>query len=216
MRKLFLVFVAACAMSFASCGNKSAQTEATVDETENVIANATEELAAQLEAGDVNKFQEALTAAQAKVAELLENNPEQAQQYLETVQNYLKENAEKVKSLVGDNQIVSTTVNTLVETPASSIINNLKSVVGTTQDATEVAVQNAQDQVDAAKQAAQDQVDAAKQAAQDQVDAAKQAAQDKANEAKQAAADKVNSAANKVNEKVNEGADKLLKGAGLK
>lgn len=213
-----MMAMAVCAMTFASCGNKAAQNEtAEGTEVETVdLENATAELAAQLEAGDVNKFQDALTAAQTKVAELLENNPEQAQQYLETVQNYLKENAEKVTSLVGDNEIVKTTVNTLVETPAQSIISNLKSVVGTTENAANTAVQGAADQVDAAKQAAQDQVDAAKQAAQDKVDEAKQAAQDKVDEAKQAAADKVNEGASKVNEKVNEGANKLLKGAGLK
>ncbi|MBP3790195.1 MAG: hypothetical protein J6I52_11335 [Prevotella sp.] len=217
MRKLFLMTMAVCAMTFASCGNKAAQSEnAEATEVADSLNDATTELAAQLAAGDVNKFQEALTAAQAKVAELLENNPEQAQAYLEKVQNYLKENAEQVKSLVGDNEIVSATVNTLVETPAQSIINNLKSVVSTTEDAANAAVQNANDQVDAAKQAAQDKVDAAKQAAQDKVDAAKQAAQDKVDAAKQAAADKVNEGANKVNEKVNEGANKLLKGAGLK
>jgi hypothetical protein len=191
-----MMTMAVCAMTFASCGNKAAQNE-TVESTEVEtvdLENATADLAAQLAAGDVNKFQEALTATQNKVAELLENNPEQAQAYLEKVQNYLKENAEQVKSLVGDNEIVSATVNTLVETPAQSIINNLKSVVGTTEDAANAAVQNANDQVDAAKQAAQDKVDAAKQAA----------------------ADKVNEGANKVNEKVNEGANKLLKGAGLK
>lgn len=207
MRKLFMMAMAVCAMSFASCGNKAAQSEATADQAgvEAIVENATTELAAQLEAGNLEKFQEALAAAQAKVAELLENNPEQAQEYLEKVQNYLKENAEKVQSLVGDNEIVKTTVSTLVETPAQSIINNLKSVVGTTEEAANAAVQGAVDQAEAVKQAAQDKVDAVKQDAQDKVDAAKQEA-----------ADKVNDAANKVNEKVNEGADKLLKGAGLK
>lgn len=63
-----------------------------------------------------------------------------------------------MKSLVGDNEIVSATVNTLVETPAQSIINNLKSVVSTTGDAANAAVQNTNDQVNAAKQAAADKV----------------------------------------------------------
>ena len=162
-------------------------------------------LSEQLEAGNLEKFQEALATVQAKVAELLENNPEQAQAYLEKVQNYLKENSEKVQSLVGDNEVVKATVSSLVETPAQSIISNLKSVVGTTEEAANAAVQGAADQVDAAKQAVQDKADALKQDAQDKVDAAKQEA-----------ADKVNDAASKVNEKVNEGADKLLKGAGLK
>ena len=213
MRKYFVMVMAVCAISFYSCGNKSAQAEATAEETETVagvdVADATTELAAQLEAGDVNKFQEALTAAQAKVAELLENDPEQAKEYLEKIQNYLKENAEKIQALAGDNQLVSTAVSALVETPAENFISNLKSVVGSAQDSASAAV-------DAAAQAAADKVDEAKKAAEEQVDAAKKAAQDKADETKKAAADKVNDAASKVNDKVNEGADKLLKGAGLK
>ncbi len=192
--------MAVCAISFTSCGNKNAQAPA--DETETAtgldLSSVTSDLAAQLEAGDVSKFQDALAAAQAKVAELLQNNPEQAKQYLETVQNYLKENAEKITQLVGDNQIVNTTISTLVETPADNILNNLKSVVG-----------NAGDSINAAANATVDAANAA-------VDAAKQAVEDKKEEAKQAAADKVNEAAEKVNEKVNEGAEKLLKGAGLK
>ena len=199
MKKLFIMLMAAIAMSFASCGNKNAQSadanEAeTISETENVTAD----LAAQLDAGDVNKFQEALNEAQAKAAELMKENPEEAKAYLESVQSYLNENIEKVKEVVGDNAIVAATVTALVETPAESILNNLQNVVNEAESAAEAKNEEM------------------KQAAENQVNAAKQAANDKANEAKQAAANKVNEGAQKVNDKVNEGADKLLKGAGLK
>lgn len=212
MKKLFIIAMAAVAFGFTSCGNKSAQqaenVEAQVEES-SVLENATAELAAQLEAGDVNKFQAAIEAAQAKAAELLQENPEQAKQYLEGVQNYLKENTEKIKALAGDNELVSTAVNTLIETPAESIINNLQTQLGNVEDA-------ANAKVDEVKAAAEAQNEAAKAAAQQKVDETKAAAQQKVDETKQAAANKVNEGAQKVNEKVNEGADKLLKGAGLK
>jgi hypothetical protein len=200
MKKLFVIVMAACTIGLAACGNKTAQQgDAANAAVENAdIENATADLAAQLESGDVNKFQEALNAVQAKVAEMLKDNPEQAQRYLENVQGFLKENTEKIKEVVGDNAVVASVVTTLIETPAESMISNLSNVVSGAQE----------------KAAAK--ADETKQDVKDAVDNVKQAAQDKANEAKQAAADKVNEAAGKANEKINEGADKLLKGAGLK
>jgi len=213
MRKLFVLAMAAVAMSFASCGNKNAQQAEAADAATEVsaaeIENATAGLDEQLQAGDVNKFQEALTAAQAKVAQLLQENPEVAKEYLEKVQTYLKDNAEKIKEMVGDNAVVSTAVSSLVEAPAETIISNLQSTLGSVSDA-------ATDKVDEVKQAGQDKIDEVKQAGQDKIDEVKQAGQQKVDEAKQAAAEKVNEAASKTNEKVNDAADKLLKGAGLK
>ena len=211
MKKLFFVALATCAICFTSCDSKKTQSEATESETvaSADLENATAELAAQLESGDVNKFQEALNAAQAKVAELVENDPETAQLYLEKVQSYLKENTEKIKEVVGDNALVSTAVNTLIETPAESVINNLKAAASSVEEA-------ATDKVDELKEQAQQQNEEAKAAVDQKVQETKAAAEQKVEETKQAAASKVNEGANKINEKVNEGADKLLKGAGLK
>lgn len=217
MKKLVLMVVAAVAIGFVSCGNKSAN-QAPADQTEVATAadvdleNATADLAAQLESGDANKLQAALDAVQAKLAELVQSNPELAQEYLTKVQDFLKENAEKVKQVVGDNVVVQTAVSALTETSAESIISGLQSKIGAVGEA-------GQEAVDAAKQAGQDAVDAAKQAAQAKVDEAKQAAQEKVDEAKQKASDAVNKAADeaksKANEKVDEAANKALKSLGL-
>ena len=73
MKKLFIMAIAAVAFGFTSCGNKNAQQAENAEQVEKSvnIEDATAELAAQLEAGDVNKFQEALEAAKTKAAELL-------------------------------------------------------------------------------------------------------------------------------------------------
>ncbi|MBR6121049.1 MAG: hypothetical protein IKQ05_01495 [Prevotella sp.] len=204
MKKFFVLVMAVCAISFTSCGNKNAQqaeaaeAESEVVAAEDVVANAAADLAAQLEAGDVSKFQEAVEAVKTKAAELLKENPELAKEYLTKVQDFLKENTEKIKTLAGDNQLVSTAVESLVATPAESIVSNLSAALGNVEDAANAKVEEAQ-------QAAEDQANAAKEAVDQQVD-----------EAKQKAADEVNKGAEKVNEKVNEAADKLLKGTGLK
>ena len=202
MKKIFVLVMAVCAIGFTSCGNKSAQqaegAETEVVAEEGVLENAVSDLAAQLEAGDASKFQEAIEAAKAKVAELLKENPELAKEYLTKVQNFLKENTDKIKALAGDNELVSTAVATLVETPAESIVSNLSEALGN------------------AEEAANAKVEEVKQAAEDQANAAKEAVDQKVDEAKQQAADAVNKGAEKVNEKVNDAAAKLLKGSGLK
>ena len=204
--------MAAVAMTFTSCGNK-AKTEVPADEQQAevtaLVDNATEQISALLDEGDANKLGEYIEAIKVKVTELLTTNPEVAKEYLSKVQSFLKENADKVKAAVGENELVNTAVSTLVETPAESIISNLQQVIGTVENAGQEAVEGAVDQANEA-------ADAAKLAVEDKANEVKDAAEQKVEETKQAAADKVNEAAQKVNDKVNEGADKLLKGAGLK
>lgn len=213
MKKVVLMMVAAMAMGFASCGNKSANVapadqteEATV--TETVADDITAELAAQLEAGDAGKLKEVLETAKEKAAQLLKENPEQAKEYLSSVQNYLKENAERVKAVVGDNIAVQTVVTTLTDTPAETIITGLQSQLDAAGNVGQEAVNTAQNAVESAQNAGEQAVETAKQAAQDKVEEAKQKANEKVNQA-------VDDAKQKANEKMNEAANKALKGLGL-
>lgn len=138
MKKTILFALAACAIGFASCGNKSASTDSSAEDVATIasidLENATAELAAQLESGDVNKFQEALSAAQAKATDLMESNPEQAKAYMENVQNYLKENTEKISAMIGDNAIAGNAVSTLVKSPAERVLKNLKGMLTRTEE----------------------------------------------------------------------------------
>jgi hypothetical protein len=176
MKKILFV-VAAAALTLASCGNKAnAPVEAAVDSTEIVAeeANAAADemvsnLTQSLDGKDVNALQAALEAAKAKVQELVAKNPEIAKEYLTKIQNFLTENAEKVKNLVGDNAVVNTAVAALTATSADDIVNKFVS------DAAGVATGAA----DAANAA----VEGAKDAANKAVEDAKAATVDKANEA---------------------------------
>ena len=176
MKKILFV-VAAAALTLASCGNKAnAPVEAAVDSTEIVAeeANAAADemvsnLTQLLDGKDVNALQAALEAAKAKVQELVAKNPEIAKEYLTKIQNFLTENAEKVKNLVGDNAVVNTAVAALTATSAEDIVNKFVS------DAAGVATGAA----DAANAA----VEGAKDAANKAVEDAKAATVDKANEA---------------------------------
>ena len=89
------------------------------------------------------------------------------------VQTFLKENADKVKALVGDNAAVAAALSAVTDIEPANVVNGLLEQVG-----------------DAATEAKDAAVDAANQ----KVEEAKQAAEEKANEAKEAAKQKANEA----------------------
>ena len=176
MKKLVLAVMAVAAIGFTSCGNKTQQAEA-VDSVELVSeAAATADIDAlnwQLQSGDVSKFQAALDAVKERIATLIKENPETAKMYIAKVQDFLKENAEKVKEVVGDNAAVAAAVSAITEVEPASVISGFLSAVDSTANSAKDAA------VDAANQA----VDDAKQAVEDKANKVKDAAKQKANDA---------------------------------
>ena len=204
MKKILLAVMAVAAIAFTSCGNKTQQAEAVdsvaiVDSLASAAAQADiDAISALLNGGDATKLQEALAAVKEKIATLIKENPEVAKEYVAKVQTFLKDNADKVKAVVGDNAAVQTAVSAITETEPADIVNGFLTSVG--DAATEVK-------------------DAAVGAANQQVDAAKQAVEDKANEVKDAADKKVqetkDAAKQKANDAIDNAAKDVKKGLGL-
>jgi hypothetical protein len=204
MKKILLAVMAVAAIGFTSCGNKTQQAEAVdsvaiVDSLASTAAQADiDAISALLNGGDATKLQEALAAVKEKIATLIKENPEVAKEYVAKVQTFLKDNADKVKAVVGDNAAVQTAVSAITETEPADIVNGFLTSVG--DAATEVK-------------------DAAVDAANQQVDAAKQAVEDKANEVKDAADKKVqetkDAAKQKANDAIDNAAKDVKKGLGL-
>jgi hypothetical protein len=193
MKKILLAVMAVAAIGFTACGNKAQQGEAT-DSTAVEVNVADEEadaaiaaLTSNLETKDASKFQQALDAVKAKIAELIKTNPEAAKQYVAKVQTFLKENADKVKAVVGENAAVAAAVSAITDVEPDKVVSGLLEQVG-----------------DAATEAKDAAVDAANQ----KVDEAKQAATDKANEVKDAAKEKAAGA-------IDNAANAAKKGLGL-
>lgn len=193
MKKILLAVMAVAAIGFTACGNKAQQGEAT-DSTAVEVNIADEEadaaiaaLTSNLETKDASKFQQALDAVKAKIAELIKTNPEAAKQYVARVQTFLKENADKVKAVVGENAAVAAAVSAITDVEPDKVVSGLLEQVG-----------------DAATEAKDAAVDAANQ----KVDEAKQAATDKANEVKDAAKEKAAGA-------IDDAANAAKKGLGL-
>ena len=195
MKKIVFAVMAMVAIGFtASCGNKTQQSDLVVDSTAIVdsLASAAAQtdidaISALFEAGDATKLQEALATVKEKIATLIKENPEVAKEYVAKVQDFLKENADKVKAVVGDNAAAATALSAITETEPADIVNGFLSSVG-----------------DAATEAKDAAVDAANQ----KVDEAKKAVEDKANEAKDAAKQKANDA-------IDNAAKDVKKGLGL-
>ena len=205
MKKIVFAVMAIVAIGFTACGNKTQQAEVAVDSAAIVdsLASAAAQtdidaINALLNGGDATKLQEALTAVKEKIATLLKENPEVAKEYVAKVQDYLKENADKVKAIVGDNVAAATALSAVTETAPADIVNGFLNTVG----------EAATDAKDAAVDAANNAKDAAVDAANQKVDEAKKAVEDKANEAKDAAKQK-------ANEAIDNAAKDVKKGLGL-
>lgn len=217
MKKIFMMAVAAAALTFASCGQKQAPADPNAEAIDSVAvlteeANAAadeviSQLGSNLEAKDVSAFQTALEAVKAKVADFLAKNPEIAKEYISKVQNFLKENADKIKAVVGTNAAVTALVDGIANLPSESV----EKLTGATEalkalgiDAGSLVKNAAADAVEGASEA----VENVKDAAQETVENAKDAVADKANEVVQDAKDK-------AGEAVDKGAAAVKKGLGL-
>ena len=181
MKKILLAVMAVAAIGFTSCGNKTQQANAeavdSVAIVDSIAQGAAQEtidaLSADLEANDASKLQATLESIKAKIAEIVKNNPEVAKEYVVKVQTFLKENADKVKALVGDNAAVAAALSAVTDIEPANVVNGLLEQVG--DAATEAK--------DAAVDAANQKVEEAKQAAEEKATEAKEAAKEKASEA---------------------------------
>ena len=181
MKKILLAVMAVAAIGFTSCGNKTQQANAeavdSVAIVDSIAQGAAQEtidaLSADLEANDASKLQATLESIKAKIAEIVKNNPEVAKEYVVKVQTFLKENADKVKALVGDNAAVAAALSAVTDIEPANVVNGLLEQVG--DAATEAK--------DAAVDAANQKVEEAKQAAEENATEAKEAAKEKASEA---------------------------------
>ena len=173
MKKVLFAVVAMIAIGFTSCTNKAqAPAEAEGVNIEEVVGDATSQLQAAIDGADAGKLQTVIDAIKAKAAEL---DPEIAKEYITKVQDFLKENADKIKAFAGENETLNAAITALTAAPADAIVSGLKSAVGAAGDAVEGAVEDVQD---AAAEKAEEIKDAAKEEAGEAVDAAANKAKD--------------------------------------
>lgn len=196
MKKVFMMALAAAAITFSSCGNKTTvpnesevvdSTEVALDEANTAADEVIAQLTQNIEAKDASALQNALEAVKAKVSEFLANNPEVAKEYLAKVQNFLKENTDKIKAVVGDNAAVASLVDGIANIPSESV--DALTGAGDALKALGIDLtEKAGDAVEGVKDAAESTVEEAK-------DAVKDKANEVVNDAKEKASDAVDKAA---------------------
>ena len=201
MKKIIFAVLAMVAIGFSACGNKTQQAEAidTAAVLDSIASEVAQEdinaISALFESGDVAKLQEALATVKEKIASLIKENPELAKEYVVKVQDFLKENSDKVKALAGDSEAAVAAVAAVTEVDPEAVVKGLLEQVG--DAATEVkdaAVDAANQQVEDAKNAANQKVEETKAAAEKQIEDQKNAAKQKTGEAIDNAANKTKKA----------------------
>ncbi len=211
MKKIFIAIAAVAAMTFASCGNQTAQGEGTdsvaIDTTvveETGVAEAQTEaeavvagLAEQLNANNAEGLAQKVEAAKAYVQELVNSGKlEAAKVYAEKIQAFVDENKEKLDAITSGNSTISELISTVTALPSSA------------SEAVSGAAESAEGAANSAVDAAKSAVESGKSAVNDAKDAAKAKANEVVNEAKTAAENKANEAVNDAKAKTNEAIDK--------
>ena len=210
------ISVAFAAMSFVSCGNKSAANAEGADSAaqEEVEVATADELVSSLDeavaAGEVEGTETAVANFNESIQKLADaGKTVEAQELIEKLKAYIADNKAAitavVPSLVEKVEALPTDVNEAVTALGESVKAN--------------AAEKANEIVEGVENKAQEQVDAAKAKAQEEVDAAKAKVQEKVDETKAKAQEQVKAAQDKAKEKANEtinnAAKDLKKGLGL-
>ena len=177
---------------------EDADTAETTEAEEVATFNVDDEAAAsinalseQIQAQDADKFKQVLEGIQEKIKGIIANNPEIAKEYIIKIQDFLKENADKIKPFVGDNETVNNTLNALTSVSADDIVSSLNSAVESISNATEDA----------------------KDGTAEKADDAKKSLKDKAKELKDKAIEKGNDAIDKAKDKTGEAIDNAANSA---
>lgn len=212
MKKVFLMAMAAIAFIFAGCENKKtspndnqADTTIVMDESADATADSlTSELDTQLSQNNTDAVQATLTSLQNKYAELVASGKlDTAKAYAAKIQQFLNDNAERIKAAAVNNPSIAALV---------SGIQNLPTTAEATAEQAEKAVKNnAKDMMKKAEHETNKAIVKAKQ----ETTKATDNANAKMNEAKDKAGKALDKSAEEANKEINQARGQIRKGLGL-
>lgn len=212
MKKVFLMAMAAIAFIFAGCGDKKttpsdnqADTTIVMDESADATADSlTSELDVQLAQNNSDAVQATLTSLQNKYAELVASGKlDTAKAYAAKIQQFLNENAEKIKAAAANNATIAALVTGIQNLPTTA--------EATAEQAEEAVKNNAKDMMKKAEHETNQAIDKAKREASKATDKANA----QMNEAKDKAGKALDKSAEEANKKVNQARGQIRKGLGL-
>lgn len=197
MRKLIFAVMAIVAIGFTACNNKTGQ--GPVIDSTSLIADPSPEELAGIDAGNLTTelkekiltknpeaVQAVLQKAKERIAELTaQGDTVAAKVYQKTISTYLKENAEQIKAVVGEQNDAVTTLITAIAAVPGEATEAAEGAVEAIRNDAEATVNDVKDQ---AKKKVDATVDEQKKKAAEAVEAQKKKAagaiDDAANEAK--------------------------------
>lgn len=208
MKKVFLMAMAAIAFIFAGCENKKtspndnqADTTIVMDESADATADSlTSELDTQLSQNNTDAIQATLTSLQNKYAELVASGKlDTAKAYAAKIQQFLNDNAEKIKAAAANNPSIA------------ALVSGIQNLPTTAEQAEEAVKNNAEEMMKEAELETNKAINKAKQEATKATDKANA----KMNEAKDKAGKALDKSAEEANKKVNQARGQIRKGLGL-
>lgn len=212
MKKVFLMVMAVIAFIFAGCGDKKttpsynqAGTTIVMDESADATADSlTSELDTQLSQNNTDAIQASLTSLQNKYAELVASGKlDTAKAYAAKIQQFLNDNAERIKAAAVNNATIAALV---------AGIQNLPTTAEATAEQAEEAVKNnAKDMMKKAEHETNQAIDKAKREASKATDKANA----QMNEAKDKAGKALDKSAEEANKEINQARGQIRKGLGL-
>lgn len=239
MKKIIFMVIAAVAITFASCGNKTATPVETADsdsvaalseESQTTFNNLTAELQKALKANNSEGTIASLATLQTIYKNLVDSGKlDQALSYGTAIKNFINENAETIKNVASGNATIAslvegikklpTTAATTAEEAKNAVAADVVNLASPAVAKGATAIATAEAATEAIKNAPATVKEAAATAANNAVENAKTNVENKVNEkvteAQTKANDAVNKAAEKANENVNKAKEKALKGLGL-
>ena len=172
MKKVFIMAIAVAAMTFASCCNncKTNAPKADADSTMKELVPADsavtaeapaspdqliEQLNEKVKAKDDKGVAALLTAAQTKMAELAQKNPQEAQAYVAKLQQWMQSNSENIKAALksSGNEAASKAVGAAIDAASKA---DPKAITEGMSKAKEAMQSASPEQVEAAKKAAKE------------------------------------------------------------
>lgn len=223
--KKAIIFAAALALTFSSCGNKTQNTAANADsaavvaneeggaelsaDNQTTIDNLTAELQKAIDAKDAKTTISVLANLQTIYKNLAEEGKlEEAKAYGSAIKKLVNDNAESLKTIASGNSTVESLVNGIINLPTSAAATAEDAKAAITSDVVKLAspaIAKGETVVETAKAAAE----MVKNAPESVKNAAKSAVNNAASTAENAAKTAVDDAAAKANAAAAEGKKKL-------
>lgn len=226
--KKAIIFAAALALTFSSCGNKTQNTAANADsaavvaneeggaelsaDDQTTIDNLTAELQKAIDAKDAKTTISVLANLQTIYKNLAEEGKlEEAKAYGSAIKKLVNDNAESLKTIASGNSTVESLVNGIINLPTSAAATAEDAKAAITSDVVKLAspaIAKGETVVETAKAAAE-MVKNAPEAVKNAAEVAKSAVNNAASTAENAAKTAVDDAAAKANAAAAEGKKKL-------